>query len=82
MKYLILLGATAERFKQTALKCGFADENIVKCPSLEACVASAAQLAVPGDTVLLSPASASWDMFKSYEQRGTIFKDTVRSLKG
>ena len=82
VKYLVLLGVTAERFKQTALKCGFADENIIKCPSLEACVASAAQLAVPGDTVLLSPASASWDMFKSYEQRGEIFKEIVKGLKG
>ena len=71
-----------ERFKQSAISCGFKDENIVKCPSLEACVASAAQLASPGDTVLLSPASASWDMFKSYEERGRIFKDIVKSLKG
>ena len=82
VKYLVLLGVTAERFKQTALKCGFADEHIIKCPSLESCVASAAQLAVPGDTVLLSPASASWDMFKSYEQRGEIFKEIVKGLKG
>ena len=82
VKYLVLLGATAERFKQTALKCGFADDHIVKCPSLEACVASAAQLAAPGDTVLLSPASASWDMFKSYEQRGEMFKEIVKGLKG
>ena len=82
VKYLVLLGVTAERFKQTALKCGFPDDRIVKCPSLEACVASAAQLAVPGDTVLLSPASASWDMFKSYEQRGEIFKEIVKGLKG
>ena len=80
VKYLVLLGVTAERFKQTALKCGFADDHIVKCPSLEACVASAAALASPGDTVLLSPACASWDMFKSYEQRGEMFKEYVKAL--
>ena len=80
VKYLVLLGATADRFKQTALDCGFPDDHIIKCPSLEACVASAAQLAVPGDTVLLSPACASWDMFRSYEHRGEEFKKIVKSL--
>ncbi len=80
VKYLVLMGATADRFKETALKCGFPDDRIIKCPSLEACVASCAQLASPGDTVLLSPACASWDMFTGYEQRGRIFKELVKKL--
>jgi len=38
----------------------------------------ARELAVPGDTVLLSPACASWGMFENFEQRGRIFKDIVK----
>ena len=80
IKYLVLLGVTAPRIKDTALRCGYTDEQIVRCDSLEACIAAGAQLAVKGDTVLLSPACASWDMFKSYEQRGEEFKKVVKSL--
>ena len=81
VKYLVLMGVTADRFKQTAVSCGFPDSRIVKCPTLEACVAASAQLASAGDTVLLSPACASWDMFTGYEQRGTMFKELVKKLK-
>jgi UDP-N-acetylmuramoylalanine--D-glutamate ligase len=39
-----------------------------------------AKEAESGETVLLSPACASWDMFKSYEERGKLFKQYVRDL--
>lgn len=39
------------------------------------------QLAEPGDSVLLSPACASWDMYSSFEMRGYDFKNVVSSLK-
>lgn len=52
----------------------------LRCPSLEAAVQSAARLAQPGDTVLLSPACASLDMFRDYAHRGTAFARAVQEL--
>ncbi|OWK31536.1 UDP-N-acetylmuramoyl-L-alanine--D-glutamate ligase [Sphingomonas dokdonensis] len=48
--------------------------------TLEAAVASAAAQAQPGDTVLLSPAAASFDQFRDYEHRGQAFRDAVGDL--
>ena len=48
--------------------------------SIDDAVATAARIAASGDTVLLSPCCASFDLFKSYEDRGRQFKDAVRSL--
>jgi len=48
--------------------------------STDECVRKCAELAVDGDTVLLSPCCASFDLFKSYEDRGRQFKESVRKL--
>ena len=48
--------------------------------TLQEAVEAAAATAQPGDSVLLSPACASWDMFESYEQRGNLFKEMVKAL--
>ena len=50
------------------------------CDSLEQAVQVAAQAAQPGDTVLLSPACASLDMFRDYSHRGSVFADAVARL--
>jgi UDP-N-acetylmuramoylalanine--D-glutamate ligase len=49
--------------------------------SLPAAVAAAAQLARPGERVLFSPGFASFDMFKSYAERGQIFEQAVLAIK-
>lgn len=48
--------------------------------SLEDAVSQAAQLAATGDCVLLSPACASWDMFKGYAHRAEVFVNCVKNL--
>ena len=48
---------------------------------MEECVKEGFRLAEPGDTVLLSPACASWDMYTSFEQRGEHFKNCVARLE-
>jgi UDP-N-acetylmuramoylalanine--D-glutamate ligase len=53
---------------------------VERCASLEQAVAAASRLAQPGDTVLLSPACASLDMFRDYAHRGEVFAAAVRSL--
>lgn len=53
---------------------------IEEAHSMEEAVAKASVMAHPGDTVLLSPACASFDLFANYEDRGRQFKNTVRNL--
>ncbi|MCQ4637195.1 UDP-N-acetylmuramoyl-L-alanine--D-glutamate ligase [Anaerovorax odorimutans] len=79
VKHLVLLGKTAAKIKETAEKMGFTDSIIVK--DMEECVKEGFRLAEPGDTVLLSPACASWDMYTSFEQRGEHFKNCVARLE-
>ena len=78
VKYLVLLGQTKEKIAKAARNVGF--EQIVMVDSLEEAVKKCAELAEPGDAVLLSPACASWGMFKNYEERGDKFKEFVNAL--
>ncbi len=78
VKDMILIGQTAEKIRDTALACGFTSVHMVE--NLKVAVSLAAELAEPGDAVLLSPACASWGQFDNYEQRGRMFKDFAREL--
>ena len=53
---------------------------IIDTHSMKECVAQAYRTAKSGEAVLLSPCCASFDLFKSYEERGRMFKDEVRRL--
>ncbi len=55
--------------------------KIVDTHSIEEAVKACAEIAEEGDTVLLSPCCASFDLFSSYEERGRQFKDQVMKLK-
>jgi UDP-N-acetylmuramoylalanine--D-glutamate ligase len=77
VKALITYGETAQKLAETGKIAGVG--TIRLADSLAEAVKQAVSIAVAGDTVLLSPAAASWDMFNSFEERGDLFKEIVRS---
>lgn len=83
VKKLVLLGVTApkieEAFKREMDKTGV-KIPIVHSNTLKDAVLSCKQSAKNGDVVILSPACASFDMFKNFEERGNKFKEIVNSL--
>ena len=81
---LILTGPTSEKI-ENATKIALIDSpnkslDIVHCTNLEEAVKIAKQKSNSGDIVLLSPASASFDAFKNFEERGKKFKQLVNEL--
>lgn len=85
VKAVVALGETKEKMAHIAKLAGIPDTLLVDtgdsaANTLRTATRKAAELAQPGDIVLLSPACASWDMFASYEERGRIFKEVVHTL--
>lgn len=79
VKAIVCLGLHNERIHE-AFEGIVGKENMVDTDSAEKAVRAAARLAQAGDVVLLSPCCASFDLFKSYEDRGEQFKEAVRNL--
>ena len=80
VKCLILIGQIAEQIKQAALRGGYKGKIIFQPGKMKEIVRKAFAEAKTGEVVLLSPACASFDMFKNYKDRGSQFKKYVRSL--
>lgn len=78
VKKLVLIGQTRDKIAACAQKHGFRD--YVFAQDLEEAINICASHANPGEAVLLSPACASWGMFKNYEQRGDMFREIVEKL--
>ena len=81
-KALILMGATSKKIKNAVLNAlpKNAELPIYECTSLEEVVKKSDEISIKGDIVLFSPASASFDMFKNFAERGILFKETVNKL--
>ena len=83
VKTLILFGATADKIEAaTKAAPGYSEGNpvIIRVNNMEEAVAAARENAVQGDIVSMSPASASFDMYKNFAEKGLHFKKIVNSL--
>lgn len=82
VKLLVLTGQTAQKIKSAVMEAcdGVKCPEIIYEPDFEIAVLAAAARAMPGDIVLLSPASASFDRFRDFAERGKFFKDIVSRL--
>lgn len=77
VKHIVCYGETKERIKEFAIKNNI---DVTVTNNLEDAVHAAYNMSLEGDTILLSPACASWDQYKNFEDRGNEFKKIVRNL--
>jgi UDP-N-acetylmuramoylalanine--D-glutamate ligase len=77
VRFVLLIGRDAPAIRSALAGSGI---ELTDCATLEEAVQRAANVAQPGDAVLLSPACASLDMFKNYAHRAQVFIDAVREI--
>ena len=78
VKALIVFGETASKLARTGEKAGIKQIKYVQ--NVEAAVPVAVELSESGDVILLSPACASWDQYRSFEVRGDAFIHSIEQL--
>ena len=79
LKKMVILGESAARVKRAADQ---AEVSYLDASDIRDATRKAFSVAEPGDVVLLSPANASWDMYKNFEVRGDEFLAVFKELKG
>jgi UDP-N-acetylmuramoylalanine--D-glutamate ligase len=79
VKQAIVIGQIADKISAALKKAGY-DKIVTGPKTMPEIIGKTKELAKPGDVVLLSAATASFDMFKDYKDRGTQFKTAVRAL--
>lgn len=79
-EYLITIGEAQKMFGDLASEAGMPSEKIIAAGDLKTAVEIAAKIAMPGTTIIFSPACASFDQFKSYEDRGNQFRQLANKV--
>ena len=77
VRAVLLIGKDGPAIREALVQTGV---ELIDCPTLEAAVQGAAEIAQAGDAVLLSPACASFDMFRGYAHRAEVFIEAVREV--
>jgi UDP-N-acetylmuramoylalanine--D-glutamate ligase len=80
IRKILLIGQSGQRVAQELSSCGFTNYELSSEKLMGQIVAHARSFTQNGDSVVLSPGFASFDMFKNFEQRGQEFKSAVEKL--